>query len=338
METKEKDAIIVGRFQIHDIELHLGYRELLKYAFQNYKNVILIIGDSYRKNTFENPLSAQMRDELLIQYCSNNDYWGNSNHTITLRIEDEKSNFVWSNKLDTIIESCSYSKKFDILVGRNSFAPFYEGKYKNNIKELTFDIDGISSTVIRSQVDYTPKESYTVDQGSINIAKGAIWASRQPFPRVDFTVDIALINEVKPLEYQLLLGKKPNENGWRFPGGFVDPTDSTLEIAARRELLEETNIKFNDIPLYISSVNVKDWRYRNSRDSSMTTFFLFLLKHDNPARSFILKDQKASDDLSDIKWWSLSLYKDPTILREIIEPEHQVLYDILTDHIQSKGL
>lgn len=58
------------------------------------------------------------------------------------------------------------------------------------------------------------------------------------------TVDIIVINRVND-KYKILLirrGKDPFKGYWALPGGFVD-MDEELDVAASRELKEETNLE-----------------------------------------------------------------------------------------------
>ncbi|HEX5050853.1 MAG TPA: NUDIX hydrolase [Planctomycetota bacterium] len=59
------------------------------------------------------------------------------------------------------------------------------------------------------------------------------------------TVDVALFAAGARGELQLLLirrGSEPFAGRWALPGGFVDP-DEDLDVAARREVLEETGVR-----------------------------------------------------------------------------------------------
>lgn len=68
------------------------------------------------------------------------------------------------------------------------------------------------------------------------------------YPRPMVTVDIILIDNTTP-SYRILLIKRGNEpfaGFYALPGGFVDE-DESLEVAAQRELKEETNIAHTNL-------------------------------------------------------------------------------------------
>lgn len=65
--------------------------------------------------------------------------------------------------------------------------------------------------------------------------------------KIFVTVDTVIIK--KTTDNQLLLIKRKNEpfqNCWALPGGFVDENED-LEVAAKRELEEETKIKIDSL-------------------------------------------------------------------------------------------
>ncbi len=67
------------------------------------------------------------------------------------------------------------------------------------------------------------------------------------YPRPAVTADIAVLRLEEVPELLLVQRKdQPFEGHWALPGGFMK-MEETLEEAARRELLEETNIKAGEL-------------------------------------------------------------------------------------------
>lgn len=148
--------------------------------------------------------------------------------------------------------------------------------------------------------------------------------NKYPWPIAFHTVDVALYREVFALDkktiigYEVCMGQKPNEVGtelWRFPGGFVDPLlDKSAEDAARRECLEEVkNVEIDKTPIYITSMMTNDYRYRESRNKIITSFYKIKYIYGHPV---------AGDDLAEVCWLSineLSLEKVNPIHKELFE-------------------
>ena len=152
--------------------------------------------------------------------------------------------------------------------------------------------------------------------------QGAIHGMLSQFPISWPTVDMA-IRWWSNGKVFYLFGKKPGENGWRFPGGFKDRQDPNFETAVLREAGEEVlkpgvdPNKVFDTPQYICSRNVNDWRYAGESDGITTMFF-------QVNYNGFGEEIKAGDDLKDAKWFQLSELKP-----QDIEGEHIYLYQDL---------
>ena len=153
---------------------------------------------------------------------------------------------------------------------------------------------------------------------------GIIYALMNQFPISWSTVDICIKRVIGGKTF-ILLGKKPGEHGWRFPGGFKDRADMCYEIAVHREAGEEVlkegvdPVKSLTTPKYIGSRNINDWRYMKEIDGITTLFYQVIFIGND-------EDIKAGDDLADTKWFELQKI-DPSEL----EGEHVHLFNMLME-------
>jgi len=281
-------GVIIARFQVH--MLHDAHKAILDLVYNNHKKMIVFIGVPVISNTKSNPLDFATRKAMIQEHCPN---------AIILPLRDQRSNEKWSQILDSEI-SMPFGDLPALLYGsRDSFIPYYSGKYKTT--ELTTDVF-YSGTEIRNQVSREILASSDFRAGVIH----ATYAQR---PVTYPTVDIVAYND----KGQILLGKKPNEANYRFIGGFVDRTDKNWEQAAKREFMEETGgCEIGDLT-YVSSKAINDWRYSKTDSGIMTTFF---------AGKFIFGSIQPSDDIASLHW----VYPSEVDIDNDIMVEHQDLF------------
>ncbi len=294
---------IVARFQVH--KLHEGHIKLIDNVIKNHRKVIIFLGVPVIGNTKSNPLDYATREAMVKEIYPN---------VIVLPLKDQRSNEKWSNELDKLIQVPfgERSALSAVLYGsRDSFIPYYKGKYP--VIELTTDVI-FSGTEVRKQVS---KEIISTS----DFRAGVIHATYAARPVTYPTVDVTCYND----KGQILMAKKPNEDKYRFIGGFVDRTDESWENAAKREFKEETggSAEIDDLK-YVASTAVKDWRYAKTESGIMTTLFI---------GKFLWGRIEPSDDIFSLHWL------DPfTIKTDDIMPEHKGLFETLIKFLHKTEL
>jgi bifunctional NMN adenylyltransferase/nudix hydrolase len=299
-------GVIVGRFQTD--ELHEGHINFIDEVFENHKKVIILLGVSRVQNTRKNPLDFASRKAMIqAEFPS----------VMILPIQDQRYNEKWSHDVDAIIPIPFGEKKTVIYGSRDSFIPYYSGKFPVIELEESVTYNG---TNIREEV---AKETLDSD----DFRSGVIYSSFNHRPTTFPTVDIVAHDS----EGNILLGRKPNEKLFRFVGGFVDTSDSSFEVAALRELNEETggNLVVDRNLTYITSQKVNDWRYKGEDSGIMTTLYL-------ATRKFGFA--KASDDIAEIKWVPANKFSNYDGIRTGIVPEHRELMKTFIDKVYSENL
>ncbi len=117
-----------------------------------------------------------------------------------------------------------------------------------------------------------------------------------PSEFVKVTVD-TLAFAVQQGELEVLLVKRKHEpfkSFWALPGGFVLDSDKSLEDAASRELVEETNIS----NVYLEQLYTFGDTGRDPRGRIITVAYLALLRQEG-------LELRASTDASGVAWWPL---------------------------------
>lgn len=293
MKQKSKQynvGVIIGRFQV--AVLHKAHKELIDHVCKDHSKVIIFLGVSPVKSSFNNPLDFEARKSMILK-----DY-PNIN---VLYLKDVPCDICWSNNLDEQIKDLTGSNQTVCLYGsRDSFILHYKGKY---------DCIELEQTVFVSGSEQRNKLANTISS-SVDFRHGAVFSVHNKYPACIPTVDVAIFSENKS---KLLLGRKQNETKYRFIGGYVDPGES-FEIAAKREALEETGLELSDFN-YIGSYPIDDWRYRSEKDKITTLFYTAQYTFGKP---------EPKDDIIELKWFEIG--KE---LKNYIVDEHLVLFNSL---------
>lgn len=288
-------GVVIGRFQVSD--LHEAHIDLIQSVLDRHPKVIIFLGLSPCKTTYNNPLDFESRKQMILQRFPDIN---------VLYIKDEASDEVWSKKLDSQINDLLGANQTAILYGsRDSFIPHYKGN---------FDVIELEPNRIISGTELRKEASNKV-KASPDFRHGVIWAVNNMYPSCLPTVDVAIIDTVVR---RVLMAKKLNEKLYRFVGGFASPKSESYEIDAKREAIEETGLEIGE-PEYIGSVLIDDWRYRKENNKIKTMFFVSRYKFGIP---------QANDDISEVRWFDLIKITDFDIV-----PEHRPLLSMFLNWV-----
>lgn len=269
MTTLKPTGVIVARFQTPS--LHEGHLELIRQVKLKHNRLIIILGVSPVKGSRKNPLDYYTRERMLKQLFP---------EVIILPLGDQPSDKVWSQKMDELLHNNFPQESFVLYGSRDSFIPSYTGRYTTEALPPVKDYNATAQREAISDKVFDTEE----------FRAGVIYNTYNLYPKVYPTVDIALFRNNRQ---ELLLGRKPNEQAWRLPGGFSDPEDTGYEAAARRELREECGDVETTALQYETSMQMDDWRYRAEVDKIITTLF---------STDLISGEPVADDDLSGLRW------------------------------------
>lgn len=304
MKTTDQNAevgVIVARFQ--SPFLHEGHKEILDIVRANHPRVLIFLGLSPLKCTFNNPFDFAIRKAMIEESYRDVE---------VLYIDDVGNNELWSKNLDRMIAKTVGPNLKVVLYGsRDSFIDGYLGHYPTI--ELV-PSKYISASEIRKRIGIKGKNTQ-------DFREGVVYAVQNQFPAFIPTVDLAIIDYDKR---RVLLGQKPNQDLLRFPGGFTDPAkDKSAEQAAVREGKEETSLDLV-VTGYIGSTMVDDWRYRREQNKIMTFFYVM---------KYMGGDPKASDDLKFVCWKNFGEISEGDIVYE-----HRPLLSMLNDYFKNEVL
>lgn len=310
MKEKRTLGVVVGRFQ--SPFLHEGHRHIIDKAIEECEVVLVLIGSCIVRSK-KNPLDFNTRMHMVMDAYPN---------VRVKEIKDKKDDIAWATNLQKIVRQNLDMEGFTMskLYGsRDSFLDYYAKEYsfcfdRDNIEVVK--IEGIpdkSSTAIRENLAVRRSEDYRV---------GYIKAVNDTFPASTAVVD-AIVYGFKAgrSELMVLVGQKHyNKGTYYIPGGFVD-SDETLEVAALRELREETGLDLyhHRVEYLCSKVLNKDWRYLNSNIKPITTVFSILVGDISKTQERI----RSGDDLHSVE------FKPFSEIRDKLVPFHKEFIDYL---------
>ncbi|MCD4794852.1 MAG: NUDIX hydrolase [Bacteroidales bacterium] len=116
------------------------------------------------------------------------------------------------------------------------------------------------------------------------------------YPRPALTSDCIIFSKIEDDIKVLLIERAydPYKGFWAFPGGFIDPDETTLE-AAKRELLEETGIIIDELTQLQTFSDID----RDPRGRTVTVVYYAFIS----AKETVIN---AGDDASEARWFSIN--------------------------------
>lgn len=140
------------------------------------------------------------------------------------------------------------------------------------------------------------------------------------YDRPSVTVDVVIFT-LKDKELHVLLVKRkrwPFENCWAIPGGFVQ-MDESLDLAARRELEEETGVR----DVYLEQLYTFGEPKRDPRTRVISVAYFALIRADT-------QKLRVSEESSDVEWFPVRLLPGPLAF------DHDSILTMALDRLRSK--
>jgi bifunctional NMN adenylyltransferase/nudix hydrolase len=296
IEKQYDVGVMVCRFQVPD--LSEAHKKLIETVRSKHPRTIIFLGLSPVLVTRNNPLDFEARKQMILSQYPD---------VTVLYIKDQPLDDLWSNNLDTQIKDVCPNQAVVLYGGRDSFLKAYTGKYPvREFQQTTF----ISGTQLREEA---AKRSKT----TADFRAGVIHAAHKQYPKNYATVDVAIYDSGLK---RVLVGRKANEEKYRFIGGFTEPKNDSNEADAVREVQEEAGLIFKETELqYICSTKIDDWRYRSEVDKIRTTFYLALYEPNNGT-------PVAGDDIAEVRWMTIGeinparfVYEHHVLIRKLDE-------------------
>lgn len=323
IEKKYDIAVYIGRFQ----PLHTGHVHTIINAAQVAKRVVVIVGSSAKPRSFKNPFFFGERKAMIInaerefQITKNTEAVINIESNIDTMYDDN----AWMVRVQKIVnsfptrayekiaiightkdESSAYLRWFPQwdLLEQELVEPLDATQIRSLYFSEKFNKEFIRSVVPSSTLDFLVGFSNSNDYSQIIrerefIAKYKKQFESLPYPPIFVTADAV----VTQAGHVLLIKRRaePGKGLWALPGGFVNAYgDKSVEDAAIRELIEETQIKLPEKVLRGSIVDRKVFDAINRSERGRTiTHAIHIRLTDG---EWNLPKIKGSDDAEKAQW------------------------------------
>lgn len=197
--------------------------------------------------------------------------------------------FIWK-RLDT-----DFHGKISATDIRNEF--FVHGDIIDNRQSIS---PSVYNNLMSWRANNLAEYNNVIEEYRFKIRHDAAWAD-SPYPPIFVTADALVVQH----GHILLIRRKhaPGKGTWALPGGYIK-TDESLEDAAIRELVEETELKLPKSVLRksITKTLVVETPGRSSRGRIITNVVLIELRDDVSK----LPRVKGQDDAEKAKWFSFA--------------------------------
>lgn len=310
-------GVIIGRF--HVPELHAGHLHLFDIVNAASDRVVVLLGVSALDGrAAEYPLTFAQRESMYRHSLAS--VTGTRQPPVVLPLLDRDGDDVWSQQIDDLLDVVFPGENITLFGGRDSFTEHYKGSLKVE-RISTLPVIDVAGRAIRAAVK---------ERNSADFLLGQIHSLQKQYPHAYPTVDMALLRNmpapdpadgrVFPTHPEVLLIQRADTGRWCFPGGFVDPTDASIDAAAAREMHEELGLVSEGGWRHIGSCRIDDWRYRGSRDKILTSLYAGQYAFGNVVQNY--------DEVQDYRWVGV-----PDAAPSYLAKSHLPLWDMLNNHL-----
>lgn len=302
--SKVDAGVIVGRFQC-DV-LTPGHKALIERVAKNHELTIIVVGVPATPENKSNPLNFRVREAMIREFILEPD------HFVIVPLTNVRDDLRWSQALDELVEQhIGLDGTATFYSGRDGFNQWYYGKHPVQVIDSGVEC---SATESREKIGNL-STGFTRD-----FRQGVIYAHQNRIHQTYETVDIALLKtfDAHDRDLQILIGRKPQEDKWRFPGGFVEPGERFVDAAAR-ELKEETDLYCEGGFSIVDDFILDEWRIRGQKGVSHRT--ILCAGFHSWGRAI------AGDDLEFVAWYPLAYVHEKRM--DMLMPEHIKLLERL---------
>ena len=348
---KKKLAVIIGRFQ----PCHNGHIELIKYAYTQAENVLILIGSANAAPDIENPFSWTTRANLLSDSLPEN-----INIDFQPIADFLYSNQDWLEQVQTVVAKAQREigliEGYPILDGdtaivghKKDSTSFYlddfpQWEFVEFNKVSVYSAAHIREFLFKGHVEYAkghipspvyqflsdfksnPEGERLIGEYSFHIDYQKQFAGSK-YPPKFITVDATCF-----CKGHVLLVKRrshPGKGLWALPGGFLEDMEE-IENGIYRELREETGFNIRN---GISHVKYFSAPKRSLRGRTITFVGLIDVDATSKNNNLSLPKVKGSDDAEKAKWFPLSEFRK--MERKLFE-DHYHIVNTMVDILQSK--